>query len=42
MDMLYADDMMISAESSLLLVKVKTWKSEKEEKGLCVNRNALI
>ena len=30
MDMLSADDMMISAESSLLLVKVKTLKSEIE------------
>ena len=34
----YADDLMISAESmEELLVKLKTWKSEMEKKGLCVN-----
>ena len=37
-ELLYADDMMISAESMwVLLVKVKTWKKEREKKGLCVN-----
>ena len=34
----YADDLMISAESmEELLVKLKTWKSEMEKKGLRVN-----
>ena len=37
-ELLYADDLMISAESmEELLVKLKTWKSEMEKKGLCVN-----
>ena len=37
-ELLYADDLMISAESmEELLVKVKTWKTEIEKKGLCVN-----
>ena len=37
-ELLYADDLMISAESKEeLLVKVKTWKTEMEKKGLCVN-----
>ena len=34
----YADDLMISAGSKEeLLVKVKTWKTELEKKGLRVN-----
>ena len=37
-ELLYADDLMISAESKEeLLVKVKTWKTEMEKKGLRVN-----
>ena len=37
-ELLYADDLMISAESmEELLVKVQTWKTEMEKKGLCVN-----
>ena len=37
-ELLYADDLMISAESmEELLVKVQTWKTEMEEKGLRVN-----
>ena len=37
-ELLYADDLMISAESmEELLVKVKTWKTEMEKKGLRVN-----
>ena len=37
-EMLYADDLMISAESmEELLVKVQTWKTEMEKKGLHVN-----
>ena len=37
-ELLYADDLMISAESmEELLVKLKTWKSEMEKKGLHVN-----
>ena len=37
-ELLYADDLMISAESmEELLVKVQTWKTETEKKGLCVN-----
>ena len=37
-ELLYADDLMISAESmEELLVKVKTWKTEMEKKGLHVN-----
>ena len=37
-ELLYADDLMISAGSmEELLVKVKTWKTEMEKKGLCVN-----
>ena len=37
-ELLYADDLMISAESmEELLVKLKTWKKEKEKKGLRVN-----
>ena len=36
--LLYADDLMISAESmEELLVKVQTWKTEMEKKGLRVN-----
>ena len=36
--LLYADDLMISAESMKeLLVKLKTWKAEMERKGLRVN-----
>ena len=36
--LLYVDDLMISAESmEKLLVKVQTWKSEMEKKGLHVN-----
>ena len=36
-ELLYADDLMISAESKEeLLVKVKTWKTEMEKKGICV------
>ena len=36
--LLYADDLMISAESmEELLVKLKTWKAEMERKGLRVN-----
>ena len=34
-ELLYADDLMISAESiEELLVKLKTWKAEMERKGL--------
>ena len=38
-ELLYADDLMISAESIMegLLVKLKTWKTEMEKKGLRVN-----
>ena len=37
-ELLYADDLMISAESMKeLLVKVQTWKTEMEKKGLRVN-----
>ena len=37
-ELLYADNLMISAESmEELLVKVQTWKTEMEKKGLCVN-----
>ena len=37
-ELLYADDLMINAESmEELLVKVKTWKTEMEKKGLRVN-----
>ena len=37
-ELLYADDLMISVGSKEeLLVKVKTWKTEMEKKGLCVN-----
>ena len=37
-ELLYADDLMISAGSKEdLLVKVKTWKTEMEKKGLSVN-----
>ena len=37
-ELLYADDLMISAESmEELLVKLKTWKLEMEKKGLRVN-----
>ena len=37
-ELLYADDLMISAESmEELLVKVQTWKTEMEKKGFCVN-----
>ena len=37
-ELLYADDLMISAESmEELLVKVQTWKTEVEKKGLRVN-----
>ena len=37
-ELLYADDLMISAESKEeLLVKVKRWKTEMEKKGLHVN-----
>ena len=37
-ELLYADDLMISAESmEELLVKVETWKTEMEKKGLRVN-----
>ena len=37
-ELLYADDLVISAESmEELLVKVKTWKTEMEKKGLRVN-----
>ena len=37
-ELLYADDLMISAESmEELLVKVQTWKTEMEKKGLRVN-----
>ena len=36
-ELLYADDLMISAGSKEeLLVKVKTWKTEMEKKGLGV------
>ena len=35
-ELLYADDLMISAES-MELVKLKTWKAEMERKGLRVN-----
>ena len=38
LELLYADDLMISAESmEELLVKVQTWKTEMEKKGLRVN-----
>ena len=37
-ELLYSDDLMISAESmEELLVKVQTWKTEMEKKGLRVN-----
>ena len=37
-ELLYADDLMINAESmEELLVKVQTWKTEMEKKGLRVN-----
>ena len=37
-ELLYTDDLMISAESmEELLVKVQTWKTEMEKKGLHVN-----
>ena len=37
-ELLYAEDLMISAESmEELLVKVQTWKTEMEKKGLHVN-----
>ena len=37
-ELLYADDLMISAVfTEELLVKLKTWKSEMEKKGLWVN-----
>ena len=37
-ELLYADDLMISADSmEELLVKLKTWKTEMEKKGLRVN-----
>ena len=37
-ELLYTNDLMISAESmEELLVKVQTWKTEMEKKGLCVN-----
>ena len=37
-ELLYADDLMISAGfMEELLVKVKTWKTEMEKKGLRVN-----
>ena len=37
-ELLYADDLMISAGSmEELLVRVKTWKTEMEKKGLHVN-----
>ena len=37
-ELLYADDLMISAECMKeLLVKVQTWKTEMEKKGLRVN-----
>ena len=37
-ELLYADDLVISAESiEELLIKLKTWKSEMEKKGLRVN-----
>ena len=37
-ELLYADDLMISAESmEELLVKLKTWNLEMEKKGLPVN-----
>ena len=37
-ELLYADDLMISAQSmEELLVKVQTWKTEMEKKGLRVN-----
>ena len=37
-ELLYADDLMISAESmEELLVKVQTWTTEMEKKGLRVN-----
>ena len=36
-ELLYADDLMISADSmEELLVKLKTWKTEMEKKGLRV------
>ena len=38
LELLYADDLMISAKSiAELLVNLKTWKSEMEKKGLRVN-----
>ena len=38
LELLYADDLMISAESmEELLVKLKTWKTEMEKKGMRVN-----
>ena len=37
-ELLYANDLMISAESmEEMLVKVQTWKTEMEKKGLHVN-----
>ena len=37
-ELLYAGDLMISAEAmEELLVKLQTWKTEMEKKGLCVN-----
>ena len=42
-ELLYADDLMISAESmEELLVKVQTWKTEMEKKGLRVNMGTKI
>ena len=42
-ELLYADDLMISAESmEELLVKVQTWKTEMEKKGLRVNMESGI
>ena len=37
-EILYADDLMVSAQSiDELLVKLRTWRSEMEKKGLRVN-----
>ena len=37
-EILYVDDFMVSAQSmDELLVKLRTWKSEMEKKGLSVN-----
>ena len=42
-ELLYADDLMISAGSKEeLLVKVKTWKSEMEKKGLRVKTKIMV